>query len=68
MFEIRIAVGADPVTGRTFQRSPGFDGALRDAEERRTELASQFAEYRGVRGAAPFLTVGNLLARSLGAS
>jgi len=40
-----------------------FHGALEDAEERRSELASQFAEYRAVRRAAPFLTVGELLER-----
>jgi hypothetical protein len=68
VFEIRIAVGADPVTGRTIQRSAWFHGALEDVEERRTELASQFAEYRALRRAAPFLTVGNLLARFQGAS
>ena len=57
-FEIRIAVGVDPVSGRTVQRSFWFHGALEDAEERRRELAAQFAEYRAVRRAAPFLTVG----------
>ncbi len=40
-----------------------FHGALEDAEERRRELAAQFAEYRSVRRAAPFLTVGELLER-----
>jgi hypothetical protein len=40
-------------------------GALEDAEERRRELATQFAEYRSIRRAAPFLTVGELLERWL---
>jgi len=61
VLEIRIAVGVDPVSGRTIQRSFWFHGALEDAEERRSEFASQFAEYRAVRRAAPFLTVGELL-------
>ena len=40
-----------------------FHGSLEDAEERRRELAAQFAEYRSIRRAAPFLTVGELLER-----
>ena len=67
VFEIRIAVGVDPVSGRTVQRSFWFHGALEDAEERRSELAKQFAEYRGVRRAASFLTVGELLERWMAA-
>ena len=67
VFEIRIAVGVDPVSGRTVQRSFWFHGALEDAEGRRSELASQFAEYRAVRRAAPFLTVGELLERWMAA-
>jgi integrase len=63
VFEIRVAVGVDPVSGRTVQRSFWFPGALVDAEERRRELAAQFAEYRSIRRAAPFLTVGELLER-----
>jgi hypothetical protein len=63
VFEIRVAVGVDPVSGRTVQRSFWFHGALEDAEERRRELAAQFAEYRSIRRAAPFLTVGELLER-----
>src|ERR1035437_3425960 len=61
--EIRIAVGVDPVSGRTVQRSFWFHGVADDAEERRRELAAQFAEYRSIRRAAPFLTVGELLER-----
>jgi integrase len=67
VFEIRVAVGVDPVSGRTVQRSFFFHGALEDAEERRRELAAQFAEYRSIRRAAPFLTVGELLERWLAA-
>jgi integrase len=67
VFEIRIAVGVDPVSGRTVQRSFWFHGALEDAEERRSELAKQFAEYRAVGRAAPFLTVGELLERWMAA-
>jgi hypothetical protein len=68
VFEIRIAIGVDPVSGRTVQRSFWFHGTADDAddaEERRRELAAQFAEYRSVRRAAPFLTVGELLERWL---
>ena len=67
VFEIRVAVGVDPVSGRTVQRSFWFHGALEDAEQRRRELAAQFAEYRSIRRAAPFLTVGELLERWLAA-
>jgi hypothetical protein len=67
VFEIRIAVGVDPVSGRTVQRSFWFHGALEDADERRSELATQFAEYRAVSRAAPFLTVSELLERRMAA-
>jgi len=67
VFEIRIAIGVDPVSGRTVQRSFWFHGTADDAEERRRELATQFAGYRAVRRAAPFLTVGELLECWLGA-
>jgi integrase len=67
VFEIRIAVGVDPVSGRTVQRSFWFHGTAVDAEERRRELAAQFAEYRSIRRAAPFLTVSGLLERWLAA-
>jgi integrase len=67
VFEIRVAVGVDPVSGRTVQRSFWFHGTAEDAGNRRSELAAQFAEYRSVRRAAPFLTVGELLERWLAA-
>ena len=55
----------DPVSGRTVQRSFWFHGTANDAEDRRHQLAIQFAEYRSLRRAAPFLTVGELLERWL---
>jgi hypothetical protein len=67
VFEIRIAVGVDPVSGRTVQRSFPFHGAKSDAEAHRRELAAQFAQYRALRRASPFLTVGELLERWLAA-
>ncbi len=63
VFEIRVAVGVDPVSGRTVKRSFWFHGALEDPEERRRDLAAQFGEYRSIRRAAPFLTFGELLER-----
>jgi hypothetical protein len=63
VFEIRVAVGVDPVSGRTVQRSFAFHGTTEDAEVRRRELAARFAEYRSLRRAAPFITVGQLLER-----
>jgi hypothetical protein len=65
VFEIRIAVGVDPVSGRTVQRSFWFHGTAEEAGDRRGELAAQFAEYRSIRRAAQFLTIGELLERWL---
>ena len=65
VWEIRVAVGLDPVSGRTVQRSFSFRGDVEDAELRRKELAAEWAERRAIRRAAPFLTVGDLLARWL---
>ncbi len=67
VWEIRIAVGVDPVSGRTVQRSFVFYGDVGQAEARRQELAAEWAERRSIRRAAPFLTVGELLERWLGA-
>jgi integrase len=64
-WEIRVAVGVDPVSGRTVQRSFAFHGGAEDAELRRKELAAEWAERRAIRRAAPFLTVGELLERWL---
>ena len=64
-WEIRVAVGVDPVSGRTVQRSFTFHGCAEDAELRRKDLAAEWAERRAIRRAAPFLTVGELLERWL---
>jgi len=66
-WEIRVAVGVDPVSGRTVQRSFAFHGGAEEAELRRKELMAEWAERRAVRRAAPFLTVGELLERWLAA-
>jgi integrase len=66
-WEIRVAVGVDPVTGRTLQRSFSFHGSAEEAELRRKELAAEWAERRAIRRAAPFLSVGELLERWLAA-
>jgi integrase len=65
VWEIRVAVGVDPVSGRTVQRSFAFHGDREQAEARRQELADEWAERRAVRRVAPFLTVGELLERWL---
>ena len=64
-WEIRVAVGVDPVSGRTVQRSFSFQGCAEEAELLRKELAAEWAERRAVRRAAPFLSVGELLERWL---
>ncbi|HVM63761.1 MAG TPA: hypothetical protein VMU14_02790 [Acidimicrobiales bacterium] len=66
VWEIRVAVGIDPVSGRTVQRSFVFHGDAVEAEARQ-ELAQEWAKRRAIRRAAPFLTVGELLERWLGA-
>lgn len=67
MWEIRVAVGIDPVSGRSVQRSFVFHGEREQAEVRRRELAEEWAERRAIHRAAPFLTVGELLERWIGA-
>jgi len=67
VWEIRVAVGVDPVSGRTVQRSFTFHGCAEEAELHRKELAAEWAERRAVRRAAPFLSVGELLERWLAA-
>ena len=57
VWEIRVAVGVDPVSGRTVQRSFAFHGCAEEAELRRKELAAEWADRRAVRRAAPFLSV-----------
>lgn len=63
VYEIRVATGIDPRSGRTVQRSFTFRGSREDAEARRRELAAEFAEHRALRNASPFLTVGELMDR-----
>ena len=65
VWEIRVAAGTDPVTGRTLQRSIVFRGSAHEAEKYRRELAGEYAERRGVARAAPMVTVGDLLERWL---
>ena len=65
VWEIRVAVGVDPVSGRTVQRSFAFHGGAEDAELHRKELAAEWAERRAIRRAAPFLSVADLLERWL---
>jgi hypothetical protein len=67
VWEIRVAVGSDPVTGRVIQRSVTFYGAAAEAEQYRAELAGEYALRRGAARAAPMLTVGELLERWLAA-
>jgi integrase len=63
VWEIRVAAGNDPVTGRTLQRSVTFHGSDADAELYRVELAAEYAARRSIARAAPMLTVGELLNR-----
>lgn len=65
VWEIRVAAGTDPVTGRTLQRSVTFHGTADEAEVYRSELAAEYAARRSVAQAAPMLTVGELLERWL---
>lgn len=63
VWEVRVAVGADPVTGRTLQRSFCFHGDAAAVDAYRCELAAAYAEQGGVRTVAPFITVGDLSER-----
>lgn len=63
VWEIRVAAGTDPVTGRTVQRSVTFHGTAADAETYRAEFAAEYAARRSVARAAPLLTVAELLGR-----
>jgi hypothetical protein len=65
VWEIRVSVGVDPVSGRTAQRSFVFRSDVGQAEARRHELAAKWAERRAIRRPAPFLTLGDLLERWL---
>ena len=65
VWEIRITVATDPLTGRAIQRSFTFRGERADAEARCGELADAYADRRTLIQAAPFITVGEVLARWL---
>jgi integrase len=65
VWEIRIAAGTDPVTGRVVQRSVTFHGTAGAAEAYRQELAAEYSRRRAATRAAPLLTVGELLERWL---
>ncbi|MET0902812.1 MAG: hypothetical protein ABWZ52_06210, partial [Acidimicrobiales bacterium] len=65
VWEIRVAAGTDPVTGRTLQRSVTFRGSEGDAHAYRQELAAEFVARRSVAKAAPMLTIAELLERWL---
>ena len=56
MWEICVAAGTDPVTGRTLQRSVTFPGPELDALAYRRELATEYVERRSVAKAAPMLS------------
>lgn len=61
--EADLAVAVDPVSGRTVQRSFTFRGERPAAEAWCRELAEEYARRRAAHREAPFLTVGELLAR-----
>jgi integrase len=65
VWEIRIAAGTDPVTGRTMQRSVTFRGCESDADAYRRLLAANRQARRSIARAAPMLTVAALLERWL---
>jgi integrase len=65
VWEIRVAAGTNPVTGRTLQRSVTFRGSERDANVYRRELAAEYVARRSVATAAPMLTIAELLERWL---
>lgn len=67
VWEIRVAAGTDPVTGRTLQRSVTFYGEAADADAYRSQLAGEYAERRIVTREAPMLTTAELLERWLAA-
>lgn len=67
VWEIRVAAGTDPVTGRTLQRSVTFRGSEPDAYDYRQELAAEYVARRSVTKAAPMLTIAELLQRWLSA-
>jgi hypothetical protein len=56
VWEIRIVVATDPVTGRTVQRSFTFRSDRSAAETWCHELAEEYAKRRAAHREAPFLT------------
>lgn len=60
VWEVRVCVGADPVSGQPVQRSVTVRGELAEAEQRRALLASQAEELRR-RTQRPLRTVADLL-------
>ena len=67
VWEIRVAVGTDPVTGRTLTRSVTFYGDRHAAEKYSNELAGEYRARRSIARAAPLLTVSELLERWIAA-
>jgi integrase len=61
VWEVRVCVGADPVSGQPVQRSVTVHGNLAEAERRRALLAAQAEQLRG-RGLPPMRTIAELLA------
>jgi integrase len=61
VWEIRVAVATDPVTGRAIQRSFTFHGDRDSAEAHCAELAVDYATHRGAIQAAAFVTLGEVL-------
>jgi len=61
VWEVRVSVGPDPVTGRAVQHSVTVHGDLAEAERRRELLAAQAAALRA-RRQQPLRSVADLLA------
>jgi hypothetical protein len=65
VWETRVTVATDPISGRAIQRSFMWHGGRDEAEVRCAELAVDYAVHRVVNQAAPFVTVDELLERWL---
>jgi integrase len=61
VWEIRIAVATDPITGHAIQRSFSFHGNRDSAESHCAELAADYANHRVTIRAAAFVTLDELL-------
>jgi integrase len=66
VFEVRVVVGRDPLTGRSVQRSFTVRGDAEHAERRRSELVADYGIDLSVLHASG-ITVGELLTRWFGA-